>query len=833
MANMMKCPACGQHTPADLGYCQHCQSRLLPADEDQPLTPGQAPTRKNTSDLESVLPQWLQDVRETARQASQQDEVKPGQEPPITPSALPSSDLLSGLQLQDNEEDEVPDWLANITGQTPKTRTPQANSEVRWVEFEGSKDFTQPVPQAEPELPPWMSDQAANEKDELTDWLRATDAAEQTSQPSQPYSFETPSASSNEETPDWLRSMVTDGDAVFSDSGNAPSEEKFSSDETPDWLRGLEEPSSADASSSVRAFSGATDWLKQLDDESAAPQTDFQPQASDTPDWLKAMSAESVAPQPTGEESDWPKSIEAGTPESEQEWLKSFQSMAEESSAVELSTPDQSPVEDASDLPDWLKAAAPQESLFDEAPAPTPASLSSPETPDWLNTLQSTPGPDSAFSEKPAESAASTSTGSDSLFADLPDWLSVVDETVAPSESMPAPITNTDAIAPGELPTWVQAMRPVEAGLPQALNPLSTDKTLETRGALAGLQGVLPAAPNYAPTSKPKAHSIRLQASEEQLSHATLLEQILSAETSPVAIGSFAATGTSRALRWTLAVLLFVSLTLVLAMRITVFPLPDSVNVPLEAGGAVSIIQSIPENMPILVIFDYEPARAGEVESVIVPIFDQLLMKHARLTFISTTETGAVLADRLAVKGYLSGHEKLEYVNLGYLPAAQLGIRAFADNPSAIAPYAFIQNQMFDYTPVTAWDKPALQGVTSLPQFAAILLATDDADSARIWIEQTQSARGNPSIPLIVASSAQAAPMLQPYFASGQINGMVSGLYGGALFERRNLDKPGTAIAAWDAYSTGILLAIILILGGGVLNLIFGLRDRAAARETK
>jgi hypothetical protein len=53
------------------------------------------------------------------------------------------------------------------------------------------------------------------------------------------------------------------------------------------------------------------------------------------------------------------------------------------------------------------------------------------------------------------------------------------------------------------------------------------------------------------------------------------------------------------------------------------------------------------------------------------------------------------------------------------------------------------------------------------------------------------------------------------------------------MFERRNGEKPGTAIAAWNAYSAGILLAIILIVGGGLLNLVFGLRDRAAARETK
>jgi hypothetical protein len=75
--------------------------------------------------------------------------------------------------------------------------------------------------------------------------------------------------------------------------------------------------------------------------------------------------------------------------------------------------------------------------------------------------------------------------------------------------------------------------------------------------------------------------------------------------------------------------------------------------------------------------------------------------------------------------------------------------------------------------------------------------------------------------------------MLQPYYASGQISGLVSGLYGGALFEQYNAGRPGTARTYWDAYGIGMLLAMALILGGGLLNLALGLRDRAAVREAK
>jgi len=182
-----------------------------------------------------------------------------------------------------------------------------------------------------------------------------------------------------------------------------------------------------------------------------------------------------------------------------------------------------------------------------------------------------------------------------------------------------------------------------------------------------------------------------------------------------------------------------------------------------------------------------------------------------------------MLAERL-ITGPLAGHgyqKSVQYLNLGYLPGGQMGIRAFAQNPRVTSP--------MDTTFTSAWTGTPLEGITSLSQFSAIVLITDDADSARTWIEQTQSVRG--SIPFVVVSSAQAAPMIQPYFASGQISGQVAGLYGGAIFEQYNNGRPGTAAAYWDSYSLGMLLAMALILGGGLWNLFLGLRDRTSERD--
>ena len=959
MANMIKCPVCGESNPSDQEFCHFCQSRLQPLTGplkgmDETLKPGQTPTKRDTGELEGILPQWLREARSSAREISEDDET---QESHPTSSG---GDLLAGLratrQTQDNEEEDVPDWLTSITGETPKSKkSPPESSEVRWVELGGKDDFPQGQEESATKSETLSrleglksSTPQPDEKDELTDWFRDASNTPKQQQPIEPSfednSFSAPPAG---DTPDWLRAMAAENDSQndnksLNDSGNIFDSSSASSD-TPDWLRSMASEDHAqkdDASlASGKPFdlpsvsSDTPDWLRSIAAEDASQNNDASsndlnnifdaaPASSDMPDWLKRLPAQDqtegadsalfsetssgeppagITPGTTEDQSDrnvpdWLKGLESetSTSSSDQDWLnapigaqagENEQPTQEETpawlktdvpdaeteipawlsdapasdasrAAPEQKEPSATPEQDAShaafgDVPSWLIAAAPQSSIFGESPVeqgvPTPSeppSEPSSDTPDWLNAFKSDDAPESqavpAFSadvpaDKPPAFMDDSQTGgnTDALFTDMPDWLSNVDDSSS-SPSTPTPITNADAIAPGELPSWVQAMRPVDSGIPQSSSSLlSSDQTLESRGALAGLQGVLPAAVGFAPTSKPKPYSIKLQASEEQQAQAALLEQILAAETEPVPLTSFSALAASRGLRWLLAILLFAGLTTVLILRTQLFAMP--VGVPSEIIDALQVAQSIPDDAPVLVAFDYEPARAGEMEAAAAPMFDQMmLLHHPHLTFISTSATGPILTERF-ISGPLAGHNYqsgVSYLNLGYLPGGQLGIYAFAQDPKTTAEFAFARNttvnSLFDVNLVSAWTSDPWSGITSLSQFAAFIIVTDNADSGRAWIEQTTSARG--TIPVVVISSAQAAPMIQPYYASQQISGLVSGLYGGAVYGN---DRSGTARAYWDAYSIGMLLAMVLILIGGLWNLALGARDRAAAREAK
>ena len=157
-------------------------------------------------------------------------------------------------------------------------------------------------------------------------------------------------------------------------------------------------------------------------------------------------------------------------------------------------------------------------------------------------------------------------------------------------------------------------------------------------------------------------------------------------------------------------------------------------------------------------------------------------------------------------------------LNLGYLPGGAAGVLGFSKNPKGTMPVAANGSQ--------AWESAALQGVNNISDFATIILLSDDAENARIWIEQLEAdnALGNASF--IVVSSGQSGPMILPYLQSGQVDGIVIGLDNNASIEQYNAGRPGLARGYWDAYGFGLLVAVAIIILGSFWNLISALQAR-------
>jgi len=229
-------------------------------------------------------------------------------------------------------------------------------------------------------------------------------------------------------------------------------------------------------------------------------------------------------------------------------------------------------------------------------------------------------------------------------------------------------------------------------------------------------------------------------------------------------------------------------------------------------------ILTLPEGAPVLVVMDYEPALAGELESTAGPLLDQMtLLRHPTYTFVSTSPNGTGLVERLLRNTGISrpapegvGYQaEINYFNAGYLPGGTAGVRGFLENPQLALPAARI---------------------SLFSEFAAVIVLTDHAESGLVWIEQVELAKqtdpGLNNKPVLVAASAQAGPLLQPYVSSRQVTGMLSGLADAARFEFMNSSRPGTARGYWDAFGAGLALAVLSIVIGSLWSLVSGLRAR-------
>jgi hypothetical protein len=215
-----------------------------------------------------------------------------------------------------------------------------------------------------------------------------------------------------------------------------------------------------------------------------------------------------------------------------------------------------------------------------------------------------------------------------------------------------------------------------------------------------------------------------------------------------------------------------------------------------------------------LVAFDYDPALSGELEAVAAPLMDQLLTKNVPLAFISTSPTGPALAEHFLLQTplvnmhhYQSG---VQYVNLGYLAGGPAGILYFANTPTQAMQFTLAGQSV-------VWGTGPLQGIQNLSDFSAVIILTDNADTGRNWIEQAGPHLGG--TPMLMIISAQAEPMIRPYFNSGQIKGLVSGLTDAKIYEQIYI-RPGLANRYWDSFSIGMLVAELMIGVGAILGVV-------------
>ncbi|MDD5468523.1 MAG: hypothetical protein PHS96_12035 [Anaerolineales bacterium] len=659
-------------------------------------------------------------------------------------------------------------------------------------------------------------------EEELPEWLRSEEA------PSSPAGE--PEGASPGDLPEWLAALHLESEEapmsppVRYDDGPPP----HPGDQEPDWLRDL------------RQRQGVEKFTPQLAEEAEEQAADQVPEAQNAP-----PKAEEAVPQETQEPSegitDWQHILDQDQP----------------SAKAETPAPS-APGE--GELPAWLgeiKAAGAPTPASPESEAETPlepAAEGEEETPGWLSRFEGSPAlildeeeqaalaaeaplpaaevepapPPAAFSsEEPPQAEIPSSVppfifeGEDLFIGGVPDWLKAADEE-APMES--APEESAPDLAPAELPTWVEAMRPAQHAAAGPSTPDESEKEVEGAGPLVGLRGVLPVEPEVARLKK-SSLSVRLQIPEKQAERIAILESLLRTEGKTAPAREKPAAATQNILR----VLIF--LVLALAAVLSLLGLGGQASLPqfpAPVFDASQAVNAIPGGAAVLVVVDYEPAFSAEMDAAAAPLLDHLMLKGAYLTLVSSLPTGPAQAERL-VKGVSlrAGHhyqDSGQYANLGYIPGGTSGVLTFAEIPQAALPFAADGSR--------AWEGEKLRSIRSLADFALVVVLTESPEVARAWIEQAQPLLG--TTPMVMVTSAQAEPLVRPYYETTprQVTGMVAGLAGGAGYERI-LSRPGLAAGLWGAFGNLNLAAVAIMLVAGLVNVISGAlaRPRSGGSE--
>lgn len=783
------CPHCGASNPPDAIECRKCHRFLFESSpssafpfsgedddwlkslredtEPPPEAGGEEPKPSEAAPFEEEVPDWLARIRQRSQEELGREE---------------------GLSTEGMEEEDLPDWLKDVEiapGESEKSAPETAGEEELplpdWLSLVSSEEESQTPPLQT--TPPFQTGEEELEISEeaLPDWLKGIEQPEET--------LGEPPTSPAEEAPDWLAAsslFIEEEKEQISPPG--PEEE-------PDWLKSFE--------------TFGTEPSPLTGEEQAAHEAGE--------DWLKAFETFESAPEPSPVESE----PEAALPE--QTWLGSIEELPAEPASQETEgQPEELPAEEFARIPplsenppfdlpeeEWLGTFPPVEeslsSLEGEAPI-IPAGeqpqevedLTSMELEDFSALAE---GASAAFTFEtpPAESAAEEELEiSPFISEELPEWFD--EQVFEPSAETTSPAGESEAgLEPAELPGWLEAMRPIEAVAPGRIGT-DEDQRIETSGPLSGFQGILPAEAIITQYSKPSIYSARLQVNEKQRTYANLLEAILQEEKQ-----GRPSTGVKGAVptifgRMLLGILLAAAILFVLIGGVNIAT-PPTLFAP-ENVAFFSQIQSLStsseQNTPILVAIDFEPALAGELSTVTLPVMEDLLQSGKSLAIVSINPAGAILAEELLIGSAAEG----QILNLGYLPGGVTSIAALASQPALAAPY--------DRTGAYAWNQPPFQSVQKISDFAAILLLTDNTDTSRLWIEQLSPLLDN--TPLLVIASNQAAPMIQPYLQNGQAAGMLAGLPGLAAYQQLSGRPANLSSAYLNAYQAGLMLIVVLIL---------------------
>lgn len=306
-----------------------------------------------------------------------------------------------------------------------------------------------------------------------------------------------------------------------------------------------------------------------------------------------------------------------------------------------------------------------------------------------------------------------------------------------------------------------------------------------------------PAAEEAEPVESPESPEASLAAAipedaaresdQAEIAQTEVLEEIVAAETQARYEKKAEKTRKTDIWRW-------IGVIFLLAMLLAFYLLFLNQPAPAPLSGAADTafwnqLQDFPEDGKVLMVLDYQPATAEEMQANLAPVLEVLKKQNARLSVLAMWPDGLWLGREL-----LEAEELASSAELSFLPGGNLAMLAGA---------AGLQLAGGAKTGIAG----NFPGADSLDKMEYILYAGDNPGSVKTWIEQVGSFLP-PEKKLIVATQA-ARVMLEPYYEAGQI----SGLSTSPFYPDGNLKAGALPASATPAFEAGMgVMAAYLVL---------------------
>jgi len=280
-----------------------------------------------------------------------------------------------------------------------------------------------------------------------------------------------------------------------------------------------------------------------------------------------------------------------------------------------------------------------------------------------------------------------------------------------------------------------------------------------------------------------------LSISREEQSRADQLTATILDEKAPRPLRTAQKAYFPQGIRLVIVLLLIAILSLALFYRVPA-DLPGSEPAP-QNLAVLEWAEALPAEATLLFVLDYQAAFSAELELIAQPVLEVILRDSREISILSSTPAGGLLFDRLVDTDLQA--ESMQVRDLGYYPVGAFGAYGLAHQ---VQSGWQIRNQ------------PGFTKALPTEPFAGIVILGDDYEGAMAWIEQLSSLM--PSSPIVLLVSAQAEPLLLPYWESGQVVGMIGGMADAVKLGGQTSSLPNK----WQAYQMGIVMMILLLLIG-------------------